>query len=60
MNMKRIAVLFALAVAALTAPADFSARQDTPLKIQNKVQLAALPLSEGRNSVRLSSPRSGV
>src|SRR5262245_65069072 len=44
MNMKRIAVLFALAVAALTAAAvNFAARQSSPLKVQNKVQLAALP-----------------
>jgi DUF1680 family protein len=40
--MKRIAVLFALAVAALTA-ANYAARQSSPLKVQNKVQLAALP-----------------
>ncbi len=44
MSMKRIAVLFALAVAALTAAAvNFAARQNSPLKVQNKVQLAALP-----------------
>ena len=44
MNMKRIAVLFVLAVAALTAAAaNFAARQNSPLKVQNKVQLAALP-----------------
>src|SRR5262249_3952101 len=44
MNMKRIAVLFALAFATLTAAAaNFAARQSSPLKVQNKVQLTALP-----------------
>src|SRR5215475_14669681 len=44
MNMKRIAVLFALLIAALmAAAANFAARQSSPLKVQNKVQLVALP-----------------
>ena len=44
MNNKRIAISFALVVAALTAsPTGLSARQNSPLKVQNKVQLAALP-----------------
>jgi hypothetical protein len=44
MSMKRVAVSFALAVAASTAAAvNFAARQNSPLKVQNKVQLAALP-----------------
>jgi DUF1680 family protein len=51
MNKKKIAVLSALVIAALTAsPAGLTARQNSPLKVQNKVQLAAIPfpLSEVR------------
>src|SRR5262245_34512287 len=51
MNKKRIAIIFVLVVTALTtSPAGLSARQNSPLKVQNKVQLAAtpFPLSEVR------------
>src|SRR5499426_1153474 len=42
--MKRIAALFALVVATqMTSPANFPAQQNWPLKVQNKVHLAALP-----------------
>src|SRR5262245_19302717 len=44
MNMKRIAVLFALVVIAqMTSPANLTARQNSPFKVQNKVSLAAIP-----------------
>ncbi|MBO0724337.1 MAG: glycoside hydrolase family 127 protein [Blastocatellia bacterium] len=44
MNNKRIAISFALVVAALTAsPTGLSARQNSALKVQNKVPLAAIP-----------------
>src|SRR5215510_5588782 len=42
--MKKIAVLFALVVATqITSPAKFPAQQNSPFKVQNKVQLAAIP-----------------
>jgi DUF1680 family protein len=42
--MKRIALLFALSVAALMSPpANFPAHQNSPLRVQNKVPLAAIP-----------------
>ncbi len=44
MNMKRIAVLFALvATAQMTSPTNLPARQNSPFKVQNKVSLAAIP-----------------
>src|SRR5215813_2594309 len=46
MDMKRIAILFTLVVAALMAsPANLPAQQSSPLKVQNKIQLAAEPFS---------------
>src|SRR5262245_39840128 len=44
MDMKRIAILFTLVVAALVAsPSNLPAQQSSPLKVQNKIQLAAEP-----------------